>query len=255
MDGKVELVAPPWSDAAIIAAAGRFVASYIDSLAPEYVRTHGIHFDDVYRSYIEPTFKIPLVEYEKLGVDHDGRAILGVYNYFTNVAYLDPALAPEHRDPRRAFTLWHEVAGHGALQGAWLRKHVTFTAAKYINVTEVSLSAAAERRIERQANLFASHVAAPRGFVVSMARKVFRNNGSFLYTGPCDYCLDVNGLPVRRYVASYLDLCTAIARSMNQYFGGLSAEALGYAVAESGLVENRQRSDLRLFRVAGKRAS
>ena len=78
-----------------------------------------------------------------------------------NTALVDSKLL-KARDPRTAFTQWHETAGHGVLQGDFLRK----IAGKYpkLNMTEKSMNLI-KNAFERQANTFAANVAAPRNYV------------------------------------------------------------------------------------------
>jgi hypothetical protein len=83
----------------------------------EYILYNGLHFDDFYEKVIFPRFQIDLYEDEDLGFDDDGRKRLGRYDVLRNAAHLDLVISRDGGDPRRIFTCWHEVAGHGALHG------------------------------------------------------------------------------------------------------------------------------------------
>lgn len=253
---KAKLVAPRWTKADIIAAAARLGQQYEAIVGREHILSHGLHFDDFYEKLLFPTFHTDLYEDAELGEDEGGRVLLGRYDVRENVAYLDRAISRESNDPRRAFTCWHEVAGHGALQGAWLRNQLERTGDfEVINVTEYSLSANAERRLEWQANLFASRLAAPDWLVNYAVNKTFRPTGSFVFTGPCIYWLDVQGLRLRKYVVDAGDLCGWIGAKISGYFGGLSAEAIGYRLADLGWVRDRTTPDIHLHRAARNSAN
>jgi hypothetical protein len=246
-----EVLAPRWTNDAIIAAARRLIGQYESIVGRDYILHHGLHFDDVYEKLIFPKFGIDLYEDEDLGVDAKGRKLLGRYDVKAKAAHLDRVIARDSDNPRRIFTCWHEVAGHGALQGAWLqnqlqqRHHHDF-----VEVTEVSLSPGAERVLERQANLFAAHVAAPDWLINYGINTTFRPRRRFLFIEPCVYWLDVNGLKVNKYVVDTDDLCGWIGSKISGFFGGLSAESIGYRIRELGWVDDRSAVELQLHRVA-----
>lgn len=245
------LDAPTWSNDAVVAAAGRLAAKYESVVGRDYILTNGLHFDDVYAKVLYPQFGTELYEDLDLEKAPDGRKVLGRYDVATNTVYLDRLISRESGDPRRVFTCWHEVAGHGALQGEWLRKRLQRTGfGGVIDATDVSLSAAAEQRLERQANLFAAHLAAPDWLVHYAVRKIFRPNRVFPFTGPCDYWLDVQGWRSHKFVTDATDLQTWIGAKISGYFGGLSDEAIGYRIAELGWVKDSTSGNLRLYRTA-----
>lgn len=75
-----------------------------------------ISFSSVYDNVVYPQYEIIVEEGCDLGVDDEGQKILGEYDPLSNIAYIDDAISEESNDPRRTFTLWHEVGGHGVLQ-------------------------------------------------------------------------------------------------------------------------------------------
>lgn len=249
------LQAPRWSRREIIDAAGRLMARYEAIVGRDYIQSHGLHFNDVYERLLYPEFQIDLYEEADLGTDDHGEKILGRYDVDANVAHLDRVIAPESGDPRRAFTCWHEVAGHGALQGDWLREQLAAGGRGFVNVTDVSLSPDEERVLERQANLFAAHLAAPDWLINYAVHTILRPTRRFVFFGPCLYWLDVHGVPIRKHVADVADLCGWIGSKIAGYFGGLSAQALGYRIREMGWVRDRSIPRLQLHRTATRRRS
>src|SRR5262249_12484155 len=153
--------------------------------------TRGLRFDDVYDDIIYPHYGIELDESRHLGADDAGKKILGCYEPTRNRALIDRSLRD---DPRRVFTLWHEVGGHGVLQGQWFRDQLNQRSFEAIVTTDASLAPDTVDALERQANIFASHAAAPSWLVDAVIAKVFRPTKLFLFFGPCLYWLEVNGL-------------------------------------------------------------
>jgi len=248
MANEKRISSPRWSEVAIKSAAGRLIAQYELLVGRDHILKNGLHFDDVYEKLIYSRFGVELYEDDDLGSDTDGQKVLGRYDVRANTAYLDQVVSRESGDPRRAFTCWHEVAGHGVLQGAWLRKRLDTSGIVAIDVTEKSMSADTERSIERQANVFASHVAAPDWLINYAVNTTFRPNRRFIFKEPCIYCLDVHGLPLKKYIVDAGDLCGWIGSKISGFFGGLSAEALGYRLSELGWVRDLSTPDLHLHR-------
>jgi hypothetical protein len=196
-------------------------------------------FDRIYEEFIYPEYEIELVENRDLGHDQFGEKILGKYLPQRNTAFIDPDLSHDSDDWRRAFTLWHEVGGHGILQGDWLREqmqiHENFGD---VTTTEFSLSNKTVDKLERQANLFAANAGAPLWLVEYTMKRVLRLTRPIRYVGPARYCLDV--LNSRRYVQvnSFNHLCQLIGYYIRPTFGGISAECIGYQIAKSNWVVN-----------------
>jgi hypothetical protein len=234
---------PPFTSEDIVARAEVFVDEFTRILGGkrELVR-NGLQFDRVYEEVIYPNYGIGLDEKTDLGFDEAGRKIIGYFEPGENKAYIDISL---RKDPRREFTRWHEVAGHGILQGAWLRKLMSRGV-----TTEDDLSPDTINVLERQANLFGANAAAPLWLVDAMIVRVFRPTKPFFYPGPCGYWLDANGWPRQYHIFSFDELCQTIAWKLQPYFGYLSKEALGYRVRETGWVFDITKASLKLFRKA-----
>jgi hypothetical protein len=235
--------APPFTSEDVMARAEAFVDEFTRTLGGklELVR-NGLQFDRVYEEVIYPNYGIELDEGTDLGFDDAGRKIFGYFQPGQNKAYIDLSL---REDPRREFTRWHEVAGHGILQGAWLRKLMSCSV-----TTEDDLSPDTVNILERQANLFAANVAAPLWLVNAMIVKVFRPTKPFIFPGSCEYWLEANGWSRQYHILSFDHLCQTIAGSLQRYFGYLSKEALGYRVRETGWVIDTTKASLKLFRKA-----
>lgn len=247
----LKITAPRLTKSSIVGAAARLSKQYEDIVGREYIARNGLHFLDFYEKVLYPRFKIDFYVDCDLGADADGNRLLGRYDVEANAAYLDISMSCELGDPRRIFTCWHEVAGHGALQGAWLQKQLQRTEQfKSIDVTARSISPYAERQLEWQANVFAAHVAAPDWLVRYAVRTIIAPGRKLPFYGPCWYCLSAEGLQDRRYLVDFGELCAWVGRKVSRLFGGLSAEAIGYRVADLGLVENLTTPDLRSDRAS-----
>lgn len=243
---KSRISAPSLTPAQILCSAESLIDEFLKIRGPQHLRHYGLRFEDVYADFIYPKYRIELVEDEPLGEDEAGKKILGRFDPAANTAFIDPILNQTNADPRRAWTLWHEVGGHGVLQGEWLRRELR----RIVTVTDDSLSATTVNRLEQQANTFAAGAAAPAWFVRQVMRQMIPERVTFPFYEPCDYWLVVQGLRVHRVVHDADDLCRWIGGKINGYFGGLSAEAIGYRLKELGIVQNQSASDLHLFRRA-----
>lgn len=241
--------APPLSRVQIIQTAERLSESYIGSVGLMAVLQQGLKFERVFESVIYPQFEITLHDRFDLGADDDAHQILGEYDWVENIVYIDRSLGQGSADPRRTFTCWHEI-GHAVLHGPWLRsRSTTDTGENLIVTTEDSLHPDAIETMERQANLFASHAAAPGQLLDAALAYTFRPTAFFPFFRPCVYCFHCVGVRQRRYVESFADLCLCIARFIKPIFGGLSTEALSYRLAKHPLVRDRSVADHRLHRM------
>lgn len=206
----------------------------------------GIPFDRVYEEVIYPEWEIELVEHIDLGKDSFGNKILGKYVPDENVAFIDSTL---RHDPRREFTCWHEVGGHGILQGVWLRT-LAHEQCGNITTTEHSMNPLATNVLERQANLFASYAAAPTWFLELAFSKTFCTQTRLRYIGPGTYYFDVKHGGQKHHVESYAELCSFLAYYLKRHFTRLSREALGYRIEKSTLAHDatKARASTTLFR-------
>ena len=84
----------------------------------------GISFQAVYEELIYPDYGIELQEGLDLGFDDTGRKYFGRFLPMENIVQIDRIISDDPNHPQRAFTYWHEVGGHGVLQGDWLRKQL-----------------------------------------------------------------------------------------------------------------------------------
>ena len=159
---RIDAIRPlPKLSSEIIAAAESLSLRYVEELRD--LALLGISFDRFYESVIYPDYGIVLEEECDLGFDAHGSKILGQFEPASNRVYIDASLSRSLQDPRRTFTLYHEVAGHGVLQGEWLRAEFgRVSQSGKLTTTEAMLDLKTVNVLERQANLFAAHVAAPR---------------------------------------------------------------------------------------------
>ena len=222
----------PMSKRQILEKAHQFWLEYIREVGPEYVLNRGVDFDEVYDAVIYPHYEIILVKDEDLGLDDLGDPILGRFIPKENTALVDNKLF-KTRDPRTVFTEWHEVTGHGVLQGEFLRK--TESNNQKLYSTEKSMNLI-ENTFEWQANTFAANIAAPLNFVYCVWVKMFGMWRKMRYTGPGYYNLSLlNGTNLRFYIGSASELARRIAGLMKRYFGGLSIESLSYQVQRAAI--------------------
>lgn len=246
--------APRFSRQHIVETAECISRQYALQIEPE-LALMAVSFDGAYEQVIYPDFGIVLVEDQDLGFDDQGKKILGEYDPWENTAFIDVSLHPTTRDPRRTFTCWHEVGGHGILQGDWLRQQLGYThAGARVVTTADSIDFATTIALEQQANLFASYAGAPTWFLNHAICDTYRPARPIRYVGPGKYCLDVRGHCHHYEVADFNDLCRVIALNIQWKFGGLSIEALSYRIESSPFVMDVTRRTFRLQRTAKTKA-
>jgi len=245
-----QIKAPPFSDRRIVQIAEELTRDYVRVTNPD-LAILAISFDHIYENYIYPKYGIALEEDCNLGQDEQGNKILGKFDLETNTAYIDAIMGPGSRDGRRVFTCWHEVGGHGILQGQWLRRELArFHHLRYVVTTEASIDGRTQYELDRQANLFASRVAAPNWFLLHVIKETYQASHPIRYTGPGKYCLSINKSTRYLYAEDFNELCRIVAYYISWRFGGLSHEALGYRLAQVGFITDVSRPGLQLNRVA-----
>ena len=256
MRDSQQIQAPKFTNAEIIKRAEELTKRWARHVGPD-IGLVLTSFDAIYNEIIYPEYEIKLKENCDLGFDEEGVKILGEYDWMENVAYIDQAINEETSDPRRAFTLWHEVGGHGVLQGDWLRKEQSRVSGNHrLVTTELSIKNQTIDVLERQANLFAANAGVPLWLLEYRMRQVYRPTRPFRFIGPSRYCLDVNGRCRYGDVSTFDDLCRFIAYYVKSSFGGMSSESIGYQVAKTYLVRDvstRTRPNSRLRRTQKKR--
>jgi hypothetical protein len=223
--------------------AERFLFSFWKGKA--YTKLISMNFDMVYEHLIYPEYGILLVEDEDLGQDGTGKQILGKYDPESNTAYVDRTM---RNDPRRVFTCWHEVGGHGVLQGEWLRQHVVQRRGSSVTSTDESLSMRTINVLERQANLFAAHAAIPSKLLAAVILEVFDPYRPIVYRGPGQYTFTVNGRVRRRLVGDFAHFAWITASFLQHRFGWISVQAISYRLLQTPLLENAVQSRLEMHR-------
>jgi hypothetical protein len=237
------------SQVEIIQAARFLVRRYVEELGD--IAILGMNFDILYESVIYPDYGIILEEGHDLGFDSDGLKILGEFAPESNTVYIDSAVCVTRKDPRRVFTLFHEVAGHGVLQGDWLRAEFTrLRRVGRLATTEMMLDPATENSLERQANLFAGHVAAPDRLLDHWMERRLHLSGPVRFNGSGEYCVQEGTRTSNYHANTLMDVCRRLARAIQPFFGGLSIEALSYRVAERGWAVSVVQPEFRLRRSA-----
>jgi len=217
-----------------------------ESLSYSYVQLHGstpkdffsISFDHVYDTLIYPQYEIALEEGDSLGMDGE-KKILGHYDVLAATISLDAALCDKSNSlsSKKAFTFWHEL-GHAFLHTEWLRTQIArFPDGRFIT-TDLSISPETTEKLERQANLFASHAAVPSWFLDFVLKSTFNLDHPIFYRGPNTYWLDVWGQRKLCEIGSFSELCRMIAYNIRNRFGGLSIESLTYRIESSPLLIN-----------------
>ena len=242
--------APKLSKVDVIAAADRLTRQYRETLGDE-IALLGMRFDLIYERVIYPDYEIVLEERCALGHDAQGSKILGQFDPASNTVYIDSELAPEFDDPRRTFTLFHEVAGHGVLQGEWIRSEFDRLKKRgRLTTTEAMLDSRTTNILEWQANVFAGHAAAPTWLLNHWMRSRLRLSGPVQFLGRGEYCVDLGGRTSFYFAESFNGICRRLAYGVKPFFGGLSVEALSYRVAESGWAIDQSAKAFRLQRTA-----
>lgn len=244
MDG---LRAQKYTKVEIINAADRLTRKYQKALGDLAIL--GMNFDRFYEHVIYPDYDVQIEENCNLGYDADGSKILGQFEPASNTVYIDSVLATEERDPRRTFTLFHEVAGHGALQGEWIRSEFArLRKGGRLTTTEAMLDPRTTNTLEWQANVFASHAAAPSWLLNHCIRSRLRLSHPIQFLGRGEYSVDVARHTYYYFAETFDDVCRQMAYRIQCFFGGLSVEALSYRIAESGWAVDQTTDAFRLQR-------
>lgn len=234
-----ELPHPPeTSNYLIEKKANSLFRKYLSIVGADHIAQHGLSFDKYYDTIIYPEYEIELDKTQELGWDDDGSQILGRFLPYENIAQINRNLE-ENSDPRLAFTLYHEVAGHGIFHGEYLRR----TGNKYtdLNTTATSIMKDSSLLFEWQANAFAANMAAPKSFIWFLWKREFGMDHLIPYCGPGYYWLTYRSFSEKVFVQSVNNLARNIARRIKAWFGGLSTEALSYQVEKT--VIRQVRSD------------
>lgn len=213
----------PMSENRVRELAHTFFKTVVNKFGADYLIANGIRFDEIYDAIIYPQYEIAMDIACDLGLDDDGIQILGQFLPKENVARISRVLV-EGNDPRKVFTCWHEVVGHGVLQGRYLRKNLRKHPKLFTTQESIRLW---ENTFERQANLFASNVAAPQSYIRVIGTRVFGTDRRIRFIGPGHYFIGNR----RVYATTPQNLAWLTAKVIQPYFGGLSAEALSYQVS------------------------
>lgn len=213
-----------------------------------YLVRSGLQFELLYERVIRPEYGIRLVENADLSSLCDRKGALGAYCPDLNEAQIDRSMSPDSGDRRRAFTLYHEVCGHGVLQGDWLRAQASGQEESGLVESDETLDPRTLITLERQANAMAAYSAAPMWLVEMRLVYRLRQTQIFVYRGPGAYYLGAPGRLERYEVASFEDYARNLAVLIKHWLGGLSAQALGYRVQRSSIVANATRAPRPLLR-------
>ena len=235
--------------------AEQLTLAYAEQVGLEVARL-GINFQVVYEEVIYPDFGIELQEGLDLGFDDSGKKLFGRFLPMENIVQIDRIISDDPNHPQRAFTYWHEVGGHGVLQGDWLRKQLKLHGgSSCIATTEDSLSFDVISALERQANVYAARAGAPNWLLYHVVNETMDLSRPIRYIGPSKYTLQIQGRTETVNVKSFEHLCWIIGKQIQFRFGWLSAEALGYRIAETSMVKDFTNSPFKLNRVATDRRS
>lgn len=211
----------------IIRRAEQLIDGYAREVGLDWLRI-GVSFDHVYDHWMYRHFRIDLVEDDDLGHDDEGAKIWGKFLPGDRLAYIDRSLK---NDPRRAFTCWHEVGGHGVLQGDWLRMHESRLRNREIITTEASLQVEMSEALEWQANLFASHAGIPTCVLHYQLNRLLGIERPVRFIGKSWYTLVVGRRTHRHFCETFDQLCLWMAFYVKPFFGGMSQEAISYRIS------------------------
>ncbi|MBX3390752.1 MAG: hypothetical protein KF691_14990 [Phycisphaeraceae bacterium] len=206
-------------------------------------------FAHVYREVIKPKYGIELIERANLGMLGKAK-VFGAFDPVRNCAWIDQIASPESGHPRRTFVLWHEVIGHGVLQGDLLRAELHRCAEEAVlHDTTITLDDMTRERLEIQANMAAGAAAAPRRLVLGALIHRLESKRPIVFNGPNKYTIG------RRIVeaSSAWDLALAAASQIQCAFDGLSKHCLAIRIMNSRyFFDNTEtgHSRMRLYRSA-----
>jgi hypothetical protein len=92
--------------------------------------------------------------------------------------------------------------------------------------------------VEREANVFAGHAAAPQWLLNHALRTTFGLTHPLTFIRASVYCFEVKGIRIRRRILSFQHLCQVVARYIQPWFGGLSAESISYRLQNNDWLLN-----------------
>lgn len=237
------ILPPPFSKRQIIEKANALILPYVDSMPRRRFLEVGHSFDMIYEEVIYPEYEICIEEHHELGFHSPDEKILAEYLPEERVVLVDREIGPDSGDPRRSFTLWHEVFGHGVLQGEWFRRCIQ---RGRITTTSLSLSPSVEAKIEKQANLFAAHCAAPFPLLNLALRHVLPSS-ELKFFEPCTYWLTASRVTRCRHVENIDDVYRFVAEQIRHLFVGLSLQALSIQLKAAGVVTDKSGRSLSVF--------
>lgn len=216
-----------------------------------YLIRNGLRFRELYERVIWPRYRITIQEDVDLRLACDGNGALGMYIPTDKVALISGSMSERLCDPRRTFTLYHEVCGHGVLQGRLLSIQATGVSASSALVeTAETLNPWNRTMLEWQANTMAGMTAAPMWLVNAQIIEQLKPNRPLRYLGPKRYWLGPPG-DVRPYeVSSFNHFCRHVASRISHMFDGLSIEALSYRVERSRIVTDCTEADAQITMAA-----
>lgn len=224
--------APPASEQQIIQEAHDLFLAHHKVFGSQHILDNGISFNEIFDSVIYPRTEVRLNDSTYLGNDENGYLILGRFDPYNNIVYINKQLIDDN-DPRLIFTAFHEAGGHAVLHGEYLRENKRNH--PELNTTALTIQHEEMQPFEWQANTFAANLAAPIPFIRLLCKLHFEvgYDRSFIYTKPCVYNLNFMGSCERVKIHSKNHLARVIAKKIKRFFGGLSTESLSYQVEKA----------------------
>lgn len=212
----------------------------IEKVGKTHLIRNGIRFDELYKRVIYPRFGIDIHEGACLDELCDGQGALGAFSPEQNLVEIDRRLAKGFGDPRRTFTLHHEVCGHGVLQGRRLRLQARFPDRHPpLTDNDTTMHLRNQDTLEWQANVMAAYTAAPSWLVdMQLVSRLETRGRPLVYSGPSTYWFGPRGQVRPFEVGSFTDYAYALAAVLQPAFDGLSAQALGYRIQRSRIVHD-----------------
>lgn len=238
------ILPPPFSKRQIIEKADALIRPFVQSMPLRRFLEVGHSFDTVYEELIYPEYEICIEEHHDLGFRSLNEKILAEYLPEKRVVLVDKVIGPDSGDPRRCFTLWHEVLGHGVLQGDWFCRSIQRSR---ITTTSISLLPSVEVKVEQQANLFAAHCAAPIPLLKLAVRHVLSPSAELSFYEPCRYWLTANGVTRSRHVEDIDDVYMFIAQQIRHLFVGLSLQSLSIQLKAARIVVDKSERSFSMF--------
>lgn len=222
------------------------------------IAAEGFAFSLFYEQYAKPLLGVRLIDGVDIDQPDDGSEVLGRYIPSLDLIQISTIVGPGSADPRRAFTLWHEM-GHAILHSYFKDRRLLGRETQSPRSTTSDHAAGrCNGDAEWQANVIAGMLGAPARWLRFAVYTALNCDKSIIFTSPTTYTIGRDHCS-RVWCDSVDELAEAVARRIALRFGGLSVQSIAIQLKEERFVcsadtlcrRSPARTSLRQFRGGG----